>query len=57
MKHKDNANEVFLCLLAMSGFMTFAMSGFITWLSYSLGIMFLGFAIAYTIEEVRGDNA
>ena len=57
MKQKDNANEVFLCLLAMSGFLTFGMTGLIPWLSYGLGIIYLGCAVAYTIEEIRSEKS
>ena len=60
MKHKDNANEVLLCLFAASGFLTLSMSGLLTLgmlvLSCTLASIFLLCAVAYTVQEIRSEE-
>jgi len=59
-QYKDNANEVLLCLLATSGFLTFAMSGLLTFgmllVACILGSAFLLCAVAYTVQEMRSEE-
>jgi len=59
-QRKDNANEVLLCLFAMSGFLTLSMSGVLELgmlvLACTLATIFLLCAVAYTLQEMRSEE-
>ena len=55
MCRKDNAVEVFVCLLAVAGFVTGAMvaDGTMRVLGFVMSVIFIVIAIAYTCQEER----